>query len=178
MSPTDTRSPDFTLNTLLFQPQFVILSRASKAIIGIRASHKCLCNSAFSTDENRRMVRILYSNLHRISVHPIYLPQAKLGFLLDTISCMRDHRQQSTWVPCTRYLYRHLVTQDASSSVVLFIHSLSLSFGAFLRPWSLPSFIHHALSLLPSFVHTRLFSIVLSFSRGDHALSCFPHPSP
>ena len=57
---------------------------------------------------------------------------------------------------------------------MLFIQSISVSFGAFLRPWSLPSFIHHALSLLPSIVHTRLFSIVLSFSRGDHALGCSP----
>src|SRR6218665_2685432 len=95
------------------------------------------------TDE---WVRISYSSLHLISMHPTYLPLAKFGFLLYTIhpSCMRDHRQQSSCVPCTRFLYRHVgrfFVRCAIPSIDLFVywrlHSSLLYF----------SFIHHALSL-------------------------------
>src|SRR6218665_615287 len=51
----------------------------------------------------------------------------------------------------------------------LFLPSISLYFGAFIRPCFIPSFIHHALSLLPSVIHTCLSSIFQSFSRVDHA---------
>ena len=48
---------------------------------------------------------------------------------------------------------------------MLFLHSsISLSFGAFIRPWSLPSFIHHALitrSIAPSIHRLDLLSSVL-----------------
>ena len=129
------------------------------------------------TDE---WVRIPYFNLHLISVHPTYLPLAKFGFLLDTIypSCIQDHRQQSSWVPCTRYLYRHLVTYDASSSAARAISSLHLFVFWRFHSSFIPPFIHHALFLLPSVVHTRLLSIVLSPSRSVHALGCSIHPSP
>src|SRR6218665_924808 len=56
-------------------------------------------------------------------------------------------------------------------------HPSLLSFGAFIRPCFIPSFIHHTLSRLPSVVHTCLSSIVLSFSHVDHALGCSLHPS-
>jgi len=52
---------------------------------------------------------------------------------------------------------------------VLFRPSISLSFGVFIHPCFIPSFIHHALSILPSVIPTCLSSIFLSFSRVDHA---------
>jgi len=113
------------------------------------------------------MVRILYSNLHRISVHPIYLPLAKLGFLLDTISCMRDHRQQSTGCPAlvtyigiswrrTRLLPPH----------VLFLHSI-------------PSLCLLAPSFIPTFFLrssiTLYLSSLLSFTRASSPSFCRSH---
>src|SRR6218665_483658 len=113
------------------------------------------------------MVRILYSNLHRISVHPIYLPLAKFGFLLYTISCLRDHRQQSNWVLCLiTYIgisWRRALIHPPH---VLFLHSIH--FLCLLAPSSIPTlFLRSSITLY--------LSSLLSFTRISRPSFCPSH---
>src|SRR6218665_477453 len=86
--------------TLVFQPRFVILSRTSKAVIDLVSFTRA---SALSFLHRRASTNVLDSYIPICLLYPclrrIFLWRSP-GFPLVTTrpSCIRDHRQQSSWV--------------------------------------------------------------------------------